>query len=581
MASAIADHPAHHYALDVVAGAIVACRWVKLACERYLRDLETAGKRGLRFDVDAATHAILFIGLLKHFKDRYANTFFRLERWQQFIVWNLFGWLRADGSRRFRIAYITLGRKNGKTSKAAAIADYCFIADGIAGGRVYAAATKRDQAREVFDASKSFIQSNRDLRAMTTIHRNAMSIPETGSTFTLLGKDSKTEDGRDPSAAVIDEYHAHPDSSMYDVIRDGMGSRSQPLLLIITTAGFERDSACYREQTERAEAILEGREQDDSYFAIIYTLDKDADGNYEDPFGDETIWPKANPNLGVSLHEEYLRELVREARQSPRRQNAVLTKNFNVWTQAMTRWIHHETWAACSTAVSPDGLRGQVCYAGWDLSTVIDITAWVLCFPPETEESGPFQWLYRFFMPADVVAERTKSDRVSYDLWVERGFITATPGNVIDYSFLKKQILDDAAVYDIREIGYDPHNAHQLATELDEEGFTLVPIRQTFPSLSFPSKEFERLVLAGRFAHGNNPVMSWMVSCTEVATDSNDNIKPVKPDRRKSHRRIDGVAASINALDRAVRHLGEGQRTPFVNERTPRPPTAGIRETRW
>ena len=568
LSSAIRRHPAHRYALDVVAGQIVACRWVRLACQRYLDDLVHGRERGLRFDPREAQDAITYCEQLEHVVDPFAGQKIHLEPWEQFILWNLYGWIRKDGTRRFRVGYISVARKNGKTTLLASLGNYHTHGEGEVGARVYAAATKRDQARELFDISAQQIRRSVELREVMRPYRGRIVVESTNSYYTTFGRDSETEDGRNPSMAMIDEYHAHPDSGMFDVVKSGMASRAQPLLLVITTAGFDKACACYVEQHDRAEPILEGTIEDDSYFAIIFTLD-DPDKEWTQ----QRAWEKANPNLGVSVSVDFLREQVREASQSPAKRNAVLTKNFNVWTEAQTRWILAERWARNGAAVDEAALHGRPCFGAFDLASTIDITAWVLEFPPVGSETL-YQVLYRFFMPEDRVRERTQKDRVPYDVWVREGFISATPGDVIDYAFVRRRIIQDARTFRIQEVGFDPYNATDTVTQLQDLGLQMIQIPQTYAILSPASKKWETDVLAARFATGANPVMAWMVSCTEVKANADDGFKPVKPDRRTSAKRIDGVIASIMAHSRAVLFHG---RERFVNDPTPRPAGAGLR----
>jgi len=372
-------------------------------------------------------------------------------------------------------------------------------------------------------------------------------IPGTASFMRPLGADSDTEDGLNPHFVLVDEYHAHKSAEMLNVMESGMGARRQPLVFIITTAGKEKQCACFQEERALVVNILEKNIEPvpQNIFGIIYTLDDD------DDWLDENTWIKANPNLGVSLSWDYLRKRVAEAVASPEKQNDVKTKNLNIWTQAETRWISSEAWKACPSKFIPDSLTGRSCYGGLDLSTNIDLTAWVLCFPP-LDRGGEFIFLYRFFMPADNLLERQRRDRVPYVVWSGQGLITATPGNVIDYDLIESRILEDAAKYKIVEVAYDPYNATEIVNHLVDKGVNMIPHRQGFVSMSGPSKTFEEKVLARKINHGGNPVMTWMVSCTEIKYGEGDLIKPVKPDRKKTGKRIDGVIASVMALGRAT-----------------------------
>ncbi len=551
---------AMQYARDIEQGDILACKWVKLAIRRHLNDLERAETEPdypYYFSDDAANHAIgFFHNYLHHSKGEWAGQPFRLSPWQQFILWCLFGWLRKeDGFRRFVVAYVDMGRKNGKSTLASGIGLYLFDADGEPGAHIYTGATKYKQARIVHEEAENMVRSSSALSSRVGIVRDNLHVFATGSKFEPLGKDSKTEDGLNVHGAIIDEYHAHPDDGLVSVLRTAMGSRRQPMMLIITTAGFERMSPCY-EQREYVKKVLEGVLEDDSIFGIIYTLDeeeKDADGTVikpADDWKDKRNWIKANPNLGVSVYLRDLELMCNEAIEAPSKQNAFKTKRLNIWTQTVSLWITPKSWSLNNRPVDETLLLGRPCYAGLDLSTVMDITALCLCFPP-LEDELIYQLLWRFWIPEDNMLEKIKKDRVPYDLWREQGYLVATPGNVIDYDFIEAQVKHDAEQFEMKELAYDPYNASQVIVHLTAEGITAFPFRQGFLSMSPAAKDFEKRVLAGELANGCNPIMDWMINCTTVVSDPAGNIKPVKPDRMKESRRIDGVIAAIMATYRA------------------------------
>jgi phage terminase large subunit-like protein len=544
--------PAEQYIDDVLNDRITVCKWVRLAVERQVRDMERIGDPDFPFyfDSKAAMRKIAFSQEMRHIEGPLANAHLKikLEPWQQFIDWCIFGWKRVGtGTRRYTKAYIEVARKNGKTLMASTGAWYCAIMDGEEGPQVYCVATKLDQAKIAWDAIKAQIDTQPLLRVKTKAYKQGLTItmPETHGVIKPIGRDSKTQDGLNPSFVLVDEYHAHPTAEMLNVMQNGMGARSQPLMYIITTAGFDKNGPCYQEERSMVTGILEQTldPAPQNVFGIIFTLDD------EDDWTDEKVWIKANPNLGVSVRLEFLRSQVAQALALPRKQNDVKTKNFNIWTQAASRWLSAESWDACNGPV-PD-LIGRSCFGGIDLSTTTDISAWVLCFPPIDLEKT-YTFLYRFYIPGDNLLERERIDKVPYSLWAEQGFVTITDGNVIDYDYIEAQILKDAADYTIGEIAFDPYNATEITNHLSNEGLNMIPFRQGFASMTGPSKDFEKRVLGKELNHGNNPVIRWMVSCTEIASDPAGNIKPVKPDRGKTGRRIDGVVASIMALDRAV-----------------------------
>lgn len=546
-------YTAEWYIDQVLTGKATVGKYVRLAVERHVNDLKRSESDDFpyRFNVEKAKRKIRFTQELRHTKGEWARRKQKLtlEPWQQFIDWVVYGWEHKEtGLRRFTKVYEEEARKNGKTTRAAAAANYAFLVDGEEGAEVYCIATKKDQAKIAWAEAERQIRRHPFLRTKTQTYKmnSTVVIPGTAAMMRPLGKDSDTEDGLNPHFVLVDEYHAHPTNELINVMESGMGARSQPMTYIITTAGFDKNKPCYQQERQLVVDILE-RTIDpipENIFGIIFSLDEG------DDWTDENVWIKANPNLGVSISWDYLRHQVGEALMSPQKQNNVMTKHFNVWTQATSRWIGSEAWAACKAKVFEEKLAGRPCYGAMDLSTNIDLTAWVLCFPP-VEEGEIYQFLFRFFMPNDNLLERQRKDKVPYIAWKNREYITATEGNVIDYDFIEDRIRRDGEKFQIREIAYDPWNATEIVNHLSGD-FSMVPFRQGFASMSAPSKDFEKRILAGEIAHSDNPVMAWMVSCTEVKTDPAGNIKPVKPDRGKTGKRIDGVVASIMALDRAV-----------------------------
>jgi len=545
------------YIDDVLNGRITVCKWVRLAVQRHVDDLAKSSDPAypFYFDPSSPTRKIRFSQELRHIEGPLANNHLKikLEPWQQFLDWCIFGWKRKDtGGRRFTKAYVEVARKNGKTTMAATTAWYCSMMDGEEGPQVYCVATKLDQAKIAWDAIKAQVDYQPLLRSKTKAYKQGLTItiPETHGVIKPIGRDSKTQDGLNPSFVLVDEYHAHPTAEMLNVMQNGMGARSQPLMYIITTAGFDKNSPCYQEERTLVTGILEKTLDPvpENVFGIIFTLDEG------DDWADEKVWIKANPNLGVSVSIDFLRNQVTQALALPRKQNDVMTKNFNIWTQSTTRWIGAEAWDECNFPV-PD-LIGRSCYGGLDLSTTTDISAFVLCFPPVDLETK-YTFLYRFFIPGDNILERERLDKVPYSLWRDQGYVTVTPGNVIDYDFIESQIIQDGHDFVIKEIAYDPYNSTEIVNHLSDEGLVTTPFRQGFISMNAPTMDFEKRVLGKELNHGNNPVIKWMVSCTELKHDGTGNIKPDKPDRTRSGKRIDGVVASIMALDRAVQNQGK------------------------
>ena len=547
------------YAENVLNGKIVACEWVKKACQRYFDDLDNAEAKGFYFDEKAAKRALKFFSCLKHSKGEWAGTTFTLEPWQEFIIWNLFGWHRADGFRRFRTAYLEVSRKNGKTTLVAGCGLYMAFADNEPGAEVYSAATKKEQAQISHGEATRMVSYSSILKSKVRTFRNNLHCETTHSKFEPLGADADTTDGLNISGAIVDELHAHKTRDLLDRITTATGSRRQPLIICITTAGFDKNSVCW-EQHSYTERILEGTVQDESFFGIIYTIDKD------DRWDDESVWIKANPNLNVSVKLDDLRLKAKKAKEIPAEVNTFLRMHLDVWTESVTRWISVEAWDGCNVyPIREDQLRFRTSYAGLDLSTNIDITALVHVFPP-LDDNGYYDVLARFWIPEENMVNRVRRDRVPYDVWVRQGFIKATPGNVIDYSYILDQIDRDGQAFDFREIVFDRWGASKIIQDLQDKGFEkkekdfvtqrhLIDFGQGFASMSAPTKELEKLILSRRINHGGNPVLKWMASNVVIKTDPAGNIKV---DKGQSVERVDGIVSLIMGISRAVIHEPQG-----------------------
>lgn len=548
-------HPAEQYARDVIDGKIVACKWVKLACERHFHDLEHGHERGLWFDREAAERVLKFKSLLTHSKGKWAGERLILEPWQQFKDWVIFGWKKADGTRRFRSAYIEVARKNGKSTDSAGSGLYLAFADGEAGAEVYSAATKRDQARIVHQEAIRMVRKNPLLKKYIRIYKDNLNIEATASKYEPLGGDSDSMDGLNVHGAIVDELHAHKNRETLELLETGTGSREQPMIIMITTAGVDRRSVCY-EKHEYTRKVLEGWKdgsfEDDSWFGIIYSLD-DED---KDKWQDESLWTKANPNLGVSKYIEDLRVKARRASQMAATLNNFLRRELNVWVQGAVKWTNMEYWRKCGGNVPAlqmeDKLKGMTCYGGLDLSSNSDITAFVMVFLDEDED---IHMLCRFWIPEDMLetipSYRSADDVKHLQQWVKEGYIEATPGNVIDHDFIYAQIEKDAEKFNIDQIAFDRWGASSVTQNLEKQGMTMVQFGQGYASMSPPMKELERLILSEKIRHGNNPVLTWMADNLIARVDPSGNIKP---DKEKSREKIDGMVALIMAIDLALRH---------------------------
>lgn len=510
-------------------------KYVRLACERHLQDLKTGHLRGLWFDEKRATVAVKFFLLLTHNKGKWAGQPMTLEPWQQFFIASLFGWKRADGTRRFRESYLEVARKNGKSTVGSGVCLEMLVLDGEAGAEIYTAATKKEQARIVFGDAQNMASKSTALLKKVKVQRNAILVPSTLSTMKPMSSDSKTEDGLNPHCIYIDEYHAHPDDGLYSVLKSATGARAQPLLSIITTAGFNRLGPCAQLRKACAN-LLEGQHTDDSYFALLFSLDE------EDDWNDESTWQKANPNLGVSLQLEYLREQYLAAVRLPSQQVNFKTKHLNLWTDSSAVWIPSEVWQLGAHGTPLEELAGRKCWGGLDLASTRDITALVFVFP---KDGGSFDVLCWFWIPADTVDVRTEKDGVPYRQWVDEGHLITTPGNVTDYNFLKAQVQGLCETYLVKMIDYDRYNASQTIIDLTAEGVPMQPFGQGFISMNAPTKELEKLALQGQVHHYGNPVLAWMCGNVEIQRDAADNIKINKG---KSKEKVDGMVALVEAL---------------------------------
>jgi phage terminase large subunit-like protein len=526
------------YAEQVVGGRIVTGTPVRLACERHLRDLQNPN---LRFDEEKADLAIDFFQALTHSKGEWAGTPVLLEPWQKFIIGSIFGWFRQDGTRRFRKTYTEVARKNGKSLIAAGVGLLLAFFDNEPGAEVYAAATKRDQAKIVWGEARRMVRASDGLKKrITTLVANLHS-EATNSKFEPLGADEDSMDGLNIHGVIIDELHAHKNRKTYDVLNTATGARRQPMMFIITTAGYDRESICWQEH-DYGIKILEQTINDESFFAYIATIEPD------DDWGDPAVWIKANPNLGVSVKEDKIAEAVNKAKQVPGEQNALLRLHMDVWTQQADRWIDMATYDACDHPIDPDDLRGRPCYAGLDLSTVKDISALELWFPPE-EEGEPVKILSMYWVPEDNIHKRSRDDRVPYDVWVREGYIKATEGNVVDYDVIRLDIGELGLLYEIKEIAVDRWNSTQLQTQLAGDGFEVADFGQGFASMTAPVKEIERRILERGISFGQNPVLKWMFSNIAVEQDAAGNLKMSK---KLSREKIDGPVALAMACGRAI-----------------------------
>lgn len=530
------------YVTDIMGGKIQACKSARGAVLRHVNDIKRSNKDAAypyHFDEERARLAVDFFYELRHSKGKWAGQKFTPEPWQQFIIASLYGWrFRETGLRRFRKAYVQVARKNGKTFLGAGIELYDLITEP--GAEVYSAATTREQARISFTDAKRMVQKSPELQEHIKSFRDTLVCGD--SVCKALSSDDNTLDGLNPSCALVDEYHAHKNDSLVGVIQTGMGSREQPLLFIITTAGFNTASVCH-EEYEIAKHIIAGDNgyENEEYFAIIYELDKG------DDWKNHKIWIKANPNIDISVSLKYLQSQLREALQKTSKEAEFKTKNLNHWVSSREGWISYEKWKRAHKPFDEKELSGRLCFGAIDLSQALDFT--VLTWYFWIEETKKFYAKHHFYIPEEQIEPKLKSDSPQIRKWIERGFITAIPGETIDYDFMREDILSDATMYDVQEIAFDPYLSKKLITELKDQ-FDMIEMSQLMRKLSEPSKNWEKLVTDGDVID-NNPVMEWMVGCASIYTDATGNIKVQKPKINRDSKRIDGVITSIMAYDRA------------------------------
>ena len=519
-------------------------RLERLAIERHQRDLEDPGP--YHYDEEAAERVLTFFRhFLRHTKGRWAGQPFEPEPWQtEHIIKPLFGWKRLDGTRRFRVAYIELPRKSGKTTLASGVGLYLLIADGEAGAEVFSAATTREQARLVWAQARDMVERHKALERNCKTYQASIVVPRQTAAFKPVSREAGRLDGLNAHGVILDELHAHPTAEMWDVMTTATGARTQPLLLAITTAGVYAPESIGWRQHAHAQSVLEGTVKDDSYFAYFAAADKDDD--WKDP----DTWRKANPGFNATISEEYLAEQCGRAEAMPSFQNTFRRYHLNQWVEQADRWLDIGAWDACASP-PPLDLADRTCYGGLDLASTRDLTALVLVFPDGDE----YDVVTRMWVPGDNIARRVHDDRVPYDAWARDGHIIATDGNVFDDMAVFEEVMALKDFYDIKEIAYDPWGATSLAPKLQAQGVEMVPFRQGFASMSGPTKEVEKLVVGKRLRHGGDPVLRWMASNVALSTDPAANIKI---DKAKSHERVDGMVALVMGIGRAIAHGDEG-----------------------
>nr|WP_308005868.1 terminase TerL endonuclease subunit [Xanthomonas albilineans] len=549
---------AYHYAEAVVAGDILACRWVQRACQRQLDDLAryTGKASPYRFNPKLkdkqgrtflpADNLCAFIERLPHVKGPLAGASIQLEPWQVFILSTAFGWVRPDGKRRFRRSYIEVPRGNAKSTLSSAVSLYMLTADGEGGAEVYSLATTRDQARIVFGDAQTMARRSAGFRSRFAVNVGAhnMHVLGSGSKFEALSAEGSTLDGLNIHFGCIDELHAHKTRTVYDVVETGMGKRDNSLLWVITTAGSNRAGICYEVRTFVTK-LLDGVIRDDTQFGIIYGLDEG------DSWDTEQALIKANPNWGISVRPEVLGPLQAKAMQLPSAINNFKTKHLNEWVNAHTAWMDMRAWDACAdSTLDLDDFDGQPCWIGLDLASKTDIAALMVVFQ-HPDIADAYAVFGKYYLPEDTVQAAGNSQ---YPGWMRSGRLTVTVGNVIDFSWIEADLIQMASRFEIQAVAFDPFQATQLSTRMLAEGLPMIEVRPTVLNFSEPMKTLEALVLQKKLVHDGDPVLAWMASNVVAHLDAKDNIYPRK---ERPENKIDGIVALIMAFSR-VSKPGDG-----------------------
>ncbi len=541
--------PVTVYANRVAAGKVPCGRLHRLAAERHVRDLDEQAKRGIWFDRKAALDAIEFFGHLRHFKGEWAGQPITLETWQQFIVGACWGWKHAHdhSRRRFRTAFIECPRGQGKSTLAGGLGLKGAFFDGEQAAEAYCAATKREQSKIVHEVARRMVLAAPALKSRLNVGAANIHRVSDGSKFEPLGADENTLDGLRASIIIADEVHAHRNSNVIDVLTTGSNTRRQPFTLEITSAGVGQHNVWFSHR-EYSTRVLQGVIDDETWFAFIAAADP------EDDWTAESTWIKANPNFGISVKPEYLRDECKKAVAMPIFQNAFRRLHCGQPTEQIDRAIDMTQWDACQTAIDWNQYAGRTAYLGLDLASTTDLACAIWLFE---EPDGSVAVLPRFWVPQEQAEQRSARDHVPYQQWIARGYLTATPGNVIDYDAIRRDLNADGDRFALKEAGYDPWNALQLATQLTGDGFVMTQVRQGYRTMSEPTKHLLALIASRKLRHDGHPVLRWMASNMVTRTDPAGN---VAPDKSKATEKIDGVVALIIGLSRAI-----VQEPPFVS----------------
>lgn len=518
------------YALDVLNDRIIACKYIKLACERYLSWLS---REDLEFKGAKADKVINFCQHLKHFTGRFNGKPFILEAWQKFIIYNIYGfYYKGTDERVIKNVYIEVARKNGKTFFASALCLYALIADGENNSEVELIANSKKQAQICFDMCSNIVGKLDPKRKWFKAYRDKIKFDKTKSFLQVLSSDSGNNDGWNSYFYCADEVHAYPDSKMYDVMKSSQGMRDNPIALAITTAGFNLFSFCYQMRQTNID-VLYGVKQDDSQFTAIYTLDED------DDWQDEKNWIKANPNLNVTVKPQYLREQIQQAKNNSSLEVSIRTKNFNQWLATSDVWIGNDLLLECSKPININDYSDCIGYIGVDLAAVSDLTAVSLMIP--TQDKFLFKTWY--YLPQSALSNNSNAEL--YKKWQRLGLLTITNGNVTDYDAITTDIMKIGELVNIQSIAYDTWNSTSWAIQMTELNQPLEPYSQSLGNFNRPTKEIERLIKSDKVIIDDNEITRYCFGNVVLKQDWNDNVKPTKADPLQ---KIDGVIAMIEAL---------------------------------
>ena len=523
------------YAKDVVSGKILACQWVKLACKRFLDDINSQD-----YYFDEKKHNILtnFSSVLKHYTSAAAGNPFILEPWEDFIICNIFCLYRVDTrKRKYKTAHISVARKNGKTTLAAELGLFALIADGEPAASVIMAANSREQGHIDFDAASAFARQLDPRKKSLKVLRNEIVFQKNNASLRVISADASTGDGLNPSMVILDELHEAVDSKLFDVLRSGQGLREQPLMLSITTAGFRIGGFC-NQYEDYCKEILMGQKVDDTLFALLYTLD---DG---DDWTDESNFIKSNPNLGVTVKRDWLSEQVNQAKNSPTLEVGVKTKNLNVWCSSSTTWIPEHIIKNSMKKLDMSEFRNDnryIVYMGFDLAAVSDLTAFTIMLVDPDEEKYYFKTWY--YLPKRALDGKYNSEL--YKMWAQKGYLTLTDSETTDYAYIKNDILYWYNNLEVQLVSYDSWNATSLVNDLIKEGLPMQSYSQSIGNFNRPTKELERLILSDKVVIDNNPITRFCFDSVELKVDINGNAKPCGDHEKK---KIDGVISMLNCL---------------------------------